>query len=818
MPRLRRLLRLAHLLMLLIGLLGVGTLGVLYWMIAPTLPDVQALRDVKLQVPLAVHTRDGELIAMFGETRRIPVHVDDVPDQVKQAFMAIEDARFYEHPGVDWRGVARAVWMLAFSGRDRVPGGSTITQQVARNFFLSPEYSYTRKFTEMLLALKMERELSKDEIFGLYLNKTFFGHRAYGIAAAAEYYYGKTLGELELAEAAMLAGIPKFPSSGNPITNPDRARQRRDYILLRMAEVGFIGEAEARAAQAQPDRAFPHEPTVQVEAQYVAEMARQAATDRFGADAMIEGHSIYTTLDGVSQTAANSAVRSALLDYDRRHGWRGPEARVELAADTSPEAAQRHLDDHRSIAGLTPAIVVHSNETEATLQMADGQSAVLPLEGLAWARAYQDENSRGPAPKRADEVLVGGDIVRLRRGEEGEWMLAQIPVAQGALVAMNAEDGAIEALAGGFSFALNKFNRATQALRQPGSSFKPFVYAAAFERGFTPGSIVLDAPVVFHNTGSGESWRPQNDNATFAGPMRLREAMVTSRNLVSVRVLDAIGVGYATRYIQGFGFPPESLPENLSMALGTSSIPPLSLTRGYAVFANGGFLVEPYFIDRIVDREGTVIVKAHPLRACADCSERFRAEAAGAGTGSEFNLGATPRRAEDSMGPPDVFLARRSVDERTTYLIQSLLRDVVRRGTGRGALQLGRGDLGGKTGSTNDYRDAWFAGFGGHLAVSAWVGMDDFGSLGRGEFGARAALPMWVEFMRVALDEEPEKGFDMPNGIATALIDPDTGQLVPAGSPGALPELFKVEDIGRLEGRSAEQERALRNQESFDIF
>jgi penicillin-binding protein 1A len=824
MSRLRRLLRLCVYLCLLAVVLGLGTFGVLYWLVEPTLPSVQALRDVRLQVPLSVHASDGKLIAVFGETRRTPVRIAAVPDRVRQAFIAIEDARFYEHPGVDWRGVTRALWLLATTDDRRVPGGSTITQQVAKMFFLSPEYSYTRKFTEMLLALKMERELSKDEIFELYLNKSFFGNRAYGIVAAAEFYYGKPLDQLTLAEAATLASIPKFPSSGNPIVNPTRVQERRNYVLQRMQEVGFITPEEMRAAQAEPERASPHEPPIELDAPYVAEMVRQAMVERYGADALNGGYHVYTTLDSAAQEAATRAIRDALLAYDRRHGWRGAEASVELASSDSVEQWQQELRDYRPIAGLQPALVTEVTTDSATAFLQDGQSADLSLEAMRWAAPYVNENRRGAAPRGAGEVLKRGDIVRLARNAEGEWELAQIPKAQGALVSLSPEDGALVALAGGFSFGLNKFNRATQALRQPGSSFKPFVYAAAFERGFTPASIVLDAPVVFHDRGSGKTWRPQNDNETFAGPMRLREAMVTSRNLVSVRILDAIGVSYAKRYIQGFGFTAESLPENLSLSLGTSSVPPIALARGYTVFSNGGFLVDPYFIARVEDRDGVVIAMEHPLRACRECPERLAREARStiASTGG-FDLSSGggsrgPILDELDAGPSNVFLAPRAVDERTTFLIQSLLRDVVRRGTGRGALVLERGDLGGKTGSTNEHRDAWFAGFGGNLATTAWVGMDDFSSLGAGEFGAKAALPMWIDFMRVALDGVPEPAQDMPNGIATALVDPGSGLLVPPGTPGAISELFKVEDIARLETRMATSGQNTSEQEAFDIF
>ena len=828
MPKLRRLLRLGLYLSLAAVLIGGITLGVLYWLIVPTLPDVSALRDVELQEPLTVTSADGKLIALFGETRRYPVEIGNVPERVKQAVIAIEDARFYEHPGVDWRGVTRAVWLLATSDKDRVPGGSTITQQVAKQFFLSNEYSYTRKLTEMFLALKMERELSKDEILELYLNKGFFGHRSYGIAAAAEFYYGKTLDQLTLAECAMLASIPKFPSSGNPITNPERALVRRDYVLERMHEVGFISAAELAQAQAEANHAHPHEPPVELDAPYAAEIVRQAAVDRYGAGAMTDGYHYVTTLVSANQEAANLALRQALLDYDHRHGWRGAEATVDMASAATPSDWAKALKGYSTIAGLTPGLVTQLDAEAATVYLEDGQSIVLDAGAMQWAAPYKSEDSRGPRPRSPGDILARGDIVRVTRNDEGDWSLAQLPAVQGAIVSLDPEDGAILAMSGGFSFALNKFNRATQAKRQPGSSFKPFVYAAAFDRGFNPASIVLDAPVVFHNRSTGESWQPQNDNADFAGPMRLREAMVTSRNLVSVRLLDAIGISYARDYIQRFGFEPESLPPNLSMALGTAALSPLEVARGYAVFANGGYRVDPYLVREVRDRNGTVVQYTHVPKACADCPGRLAGSAAPpapeAGEGGfDLSVGGSRQAAanpatEDPMGPPDVLLAPEVVDQRTTWLVRSLMRDVVRRGTGRRAMALGRNDLGGKTGTTNDHRDAWFSGFGGGIVTIAWVGMDDFSSLGRGEFGSAAALPMWMSYMGKVLDGVDESLPPMPPGIVTALIDPDSGLLAAPGSGNAISESFKREDIARLRNRSMDSATRTSEQQAFDIF
>ncbi|WP_034225381.1 penicillin-binding protein 1A [Arenimonas donghaensis] len=819
MARFKRLLRRAMILFAGLAVLGLVALGILYWLIAPRLPDVQELRNVQLQVPLSIYTRDGRLISVIGETRRFPVEIEDVPERVKQTFIAIEDARYYEHPGVDWRGIARAVWLLATTDDKRVPGGSTITQQVARQFFLSTEYSYTRKLTEIFLALKMERELSKDEILELYLNKSFFGNRAYGIAAAAEFYYGKSLDQLTLAEAATLASIPKFPSSGNPIINPERALIRRNYVLQRMREEGMISEAEELAARAEPMHASPHEPAIEVEAPYVAEMVRAEMEQRYGAEATTSGLSVYTTLDGDDQATAVRSLQAGLLEYDRRHGYRGPEAQLDLADDETLESLRAKLKPYPTLGGLQAVLVTGFEGESARLLTASGTELTLDPEATRWTR------------KTPDQLFKRGDLIRLALdGESGELRLAQIPQAQAALVSLQPEDGAVRALVGGFSFGLNKFNRATQAQRLPGSSFKPFVYAASFERGFSPASIVLDAPVVFRDR-AGNVWRPQNDAGNFAGPMRLREAMVQSRNLVSVRLLDAIGVDFASRYITQFGFSQESLPPNLSMSLGTSSLTPLSIARGYTVFVNGGHLVDPWYIERVLDRDGRVLSEHVPVRACMNCPGRGGGDAGGGRDttvvdGFDFgpsqapstaDAGETPAADETAPEGP-VSLAPRAIDERTAFMIQSMLRDVVQRGTGRAATAIGRPDIGGKTGSTNDYRDAWFSGFGGDLVTTVWVGKDDFSTLGRGEYGGKAALPIWIGYMDAALKDVPLFEPEVPTGIVTASVDAGSGRLVPEGTPGSVRDYFKREDYDRITAQGFDIEPVLSNEEAFDIF
>lgn len=817
MPRFRRLLRWALIASAALALVAAIGLGTLYFVVSSRLPEVESLREVELQEPLYVHAADGRLMAVFGENRRYPVSIEDVPERLRQAFIAIEDARFYEHGGVDYKGVARAIWLLATTSDKRVPGGSTITQQVARQFFLSSEYSYQRKLAEMLLAMKMERALSKDEILALYLNKSFFGNRAYGVAAAAEYYYGKKLDELSLDEMASLAGIPKFPSSGNPISNPERARIRRDYILDRMAELDFVSRAEADAAKAVPMHATPHEPPVEVSAPYVAEMVRQEMIARYGPEAVTQGYRVTTTILPELQAAAEQAVRDGLHLYDHRHGWHGVERQVELAADADDATLAKALAGTAQQAGLLPAIVAATDrDGSARVVLANGASATLPGSASRWT-------GKSPAA-----LLKRGDVVRVRSGEkEGEYLLDQVPRGQSALVSLDANDGAVRALVGGYSFAGNMFNRATQARRQPGSSFKPFVYAASFEKGFNPASIVLDAPVVFRDR-RGNTWQPQNDGGGFKGPMRLREALVQSRNLVSVRLLDAIGVDFARSYISQFGFDEAELPPNLSMSLGTASLTPLSVARGYAVFANGGSRVDPWFIDEVRGRDGQVLFKETPAVACRGCGTA--AGMVGGGAPQQvvdgFNFGApaaapAPVATEQGEAPAaaavagETRTAPRAIDERTAYQLVSMMRDVVRRGTGVAANVLGREDVGGKTGSTNDHRDAWFSGFGGPYVTTVWVGRDDFQSLGYREYGGKAALPIWIDYMRAALDGQPIASNEPPPGMVKVYVDGD-GRMSTEG--GGLAEYVKVEDLDRMRDNLDFLGDDQADEQAFDIF
>ena len=841
MPRLRRLLRWTLIAAASVILLGAAALGILYFLIAPKLPDVETLRTVELQEPMYVYARDGRLMALFGETRRYPVNIEDVPLRLKQAFLAAEDARFYQHHGVDFKGVARAVWLLATTSDKRVPGGSTITQQVARQFFLSQEYSYKRKLAEMMLAMRIENELSKDEIFELYLNKSFFGHRAYGVGAAAEFYFGKKLNQLSLDEMASLAAIPKFPSTANPLSNPERAKERRDvYILQRMAQLHYISQAEADAAKAVPMHATPHERPVEVNAPYVAEMVRQEMVARYGAEALTKGYHVTTTIDPTLQTAADKAIREGLRTYDLRHGWHGVEQHFDLADNEDIAAMRARLANVPEQGDLWPAIVLGEEGSSVRLMLADGTPLTLgPDQG--W-------NGQSPA-----SLVKRGDLVRVLRLEAVadaapskaavagkpaappaiRYSLSQLPLAQAALVSLEPSNGALRALSGGYSFAGNKFNRATQARRQPGSSFKPFVYAAAFERGFNPASVVLDAPVVFKDR-RGHLWRPQNDTGNFAGPMRLREAMVQSRNLVSVRLLDAIGVDYARKYISHLGFEEKELPPNLSMSLGTASLTPLSMARGFSAFANGGFLITPWFIDEVRDSNGAVVFKEKPATACPECGigsagKVVAATTAGSTVVDGFDLGPAggtkpvvkeedkSKPKEIKAPPADMVVAPRAIDNRIAYQIVSMMRDVVLRGTGTPAKVLNREDIGGKTGSTNDHRDAWFSGIGGPFVTTVWVGRDDYKSLGYREYGGKAALPIWIDYMRVALKDQPVAANDPPDGMVKVSVAAN-GTLLPEGNGGVI-EWVKAEDLDRMETYVdyGPQDTAPA-EESFDIF
>ena len=837
----KRLLRWALLLAFSGLLLAVIAVGVAYWLIAPRLPSVADLKDYHMQVPLRVLSADGKLIASFGETRRIPVDIENVPDRLKHAVLSAEDADFYHHPGVDWHGIARAGWHVIVTGGDKGSGGSTITQQVARNFFLSPEKLYSRKLTEIFIALRIEHELTKDQILELYLNKMFLGHRSYGVSAAAEYYYGKTLDQLSVAECALIASTFQLPSAVNPINNPKRAIARRNWVLSEMLRHDYITKPVYEQSIAEPNRAYPHEQPIEVDAPYLAEMVRRQVLDRFGNDALTNGYVVRTTVQSDRQQTAVEALRDGLIAYDHRHGWRGPEAHQELPANAGETDYDGVLSSYTSVSGMQPGLVTASDAKQATISLSSHENVILDLAAMSWARPHINDDRVGAAPASVNSVLKRGDIIRLARDDKGEWQLAQIPAAQAALTSINPEDGSIQALVGGFNFVRSKFNRAVMAARQPGSSFKPYLYSGAFDRGFTPSSIINDAPLALPDPSKPNGiWTPSNDDDKFAGPMRLREALVQSKNLVSVRLLDAIGVRYMREYATRFGFSLDAIPANLSMALGTASVSPMSMARGFAVFANGGYLVTPYFIHEIDDRNGKPVYVANPARACRSCQERLLDTRPPGPPPADMNptpannLASTDGKPAESSSvdgvgeavlPADVHgesahppvLAPQVIEVRNDYLTTSLMKDVILRGTGSAARALDRADLAGKTGSTNDHRDAWFVGFNGDLSTAVWVGFDDYSSLGRGEFGAKAALPIWMDYMGGVLKGQPLNTLPMPPRISTVVINRQNGLPTSADDPNGMNEMFKVEDIDRLRNQAAQQ-KDQDEQHAYDIF
>ena len=765
----------------------ISTVG-LAWYVLPQLPDIETLRDVKLQVPLRVYSADYSLISEFGEQRRIPVSLNEIPDTMIKAIIAAEDDRFYQHPGVDWQGILRAAIQLIKTG-EKTQGGSTITMQVARNFFLSREKTYLRKINEIFLALKIEKELSKNDILELYMNKIYLGQRAYGVAAAAQVYYGLDINQLSLPQIAMLAGLPKAPSSTNPISNPERALKRRNYVLTRMHIEGFISDNDYKTALTAPITASLHSPDIELEAPYVAEMVRQDLLDRYGDDAYISGLRVITTIKDRNQLAANNAVRKGLLEYDERHGYRGAEQHYNINSDMTETDWSQLLDSFPVIGNLYPALVVGMQEKSVSAYLVNIGLINIDWSGLSWARRYINENVRGPAPKTAADIVKIGDVIRLTEDSEGRWKLTQIPDVEGALVSVRPSDGATFALVGGFDFLRSKFNRVTQAFRQPGSGFKPFVYSAALEAGYTAASLINDAPVVFEDPGIEDVWRPENYSRKTYGPTRLRVALTHSRNLVSIRLLHAIGIPFAMDHIAKFGFDIGRLPKNLSLALGSGAVSPWEQARGYSVFANGGYLIQPYIIDRIEDQNGELLFKANPAVVCHDCNDNL-IETTNTGTSENNNNNPAEDNNNNPADTSQSHYAKRVVDPENIWIMNSITRDVIRHGTGRGALVLNRKDLSGKTGTTNDQRDAWFNGFNSDIVAIVWVGFDKFKPLGRRETGARAALPIWVDYMKSALEGMPEHIMKKPPGLVFARIDPDTGKLAKPDSTNAIFEVF----------------------------
>lgn len=709
-------------------------------MIYPTLPSLEVLTDYQPKIPLRVFSADGKLIGEFGEERRAVIAIKTVPKPMVAAILAAEDERFYQHSGVDYIGVARAAMSNFVSGGAR-QGASTITMQVARNFFLSKEKTLARKFNEMLLAFKIEHNLGKDQILELYINQIYLGQRAYGFAAAAQIYFGRPLDKLTFAEYAMLAGLPKAPSRYNPIVNPTRAKQRQHYVLGRMRSLGTITEEQFVQAEKQALVFKKDFADYSVRADYLAEMVRQLIYERYKDDAYTKGIRVYTTVLASHQDAAYAALRRGVLEYDRRHGYRGPEGFADLPAQPNDEALEDALQDTVDYDDIVAAVVIEASARQVRAYRKGGEILTLTEDGLKFAsRMLSDKTNPNQRIRR-------GAIIRVQKDEKGRWQIVQLPGVESSLVSVDPRDGAIRALVGGFDFNRSQYNHVTQALRQPGSSFKPFIYSAALEKGFTPATVINDAPLTFTaaQTGS-EPWEPKNYDGKFDGPMRMRMGLVKSKNLVSVRILQAIGPQYAQDYVTRFGFDPKLHPPYLTMALGAGNVTPMQMVAAYSVFANGGYRVAPYFVERVEDARGNVLIQAKP------------------------------QSAEDG--------AERVIDARNAFIMASIMRDVVKMGTATRVMKLGRNDLAGKTGTTNDFIDAWFCGFNANLVAVAWIGFDTPQTLGRNETGGSAALPIWMGYMGAVLKGVPERQLGAPEGVLAVRVSPDTGLRVADGQPG----------------------------------
>lgn len=840
-------------LLLAVTLSAAGILMVLnaaYLYLAPQLPPASQLSDVSFQIPLRVYSADEQLIGEFGDKRRTPLKFEQLPPLFVQAVLAAEDDRFFRHGGVDVRGLARAFTEL-LRYREIRSGGSTITMQVARNFFLDREQKFLRKFNEIVLSLEIESVLSKEQIFELYMNKIFLGHRAYGAEAAAHVYYGKSIRDLDLSQWAMIAGLPKAPSAYNPITNPERALKRRNWILRRMYKIGAIDREQYDSARATPVVVRYHGPAQELEASYLAEMVRREVVERFGTDnAYTSGLRVYTTLEAPRQAAAVRALRAGLHAYDERHGWRGaeasrdlseleplPEPEPKLGTESEPESEPEPVSDEAiallhqwttllrpfgTIADLEPALVVSTGEQDARLLLASGEQVYLSWENLQWARRHIDTNTIGGELKRSSDVIKAGDIVRLRQvtvEEEQQWRLAQIPNVQSALVALDPKTGAIRSLTGGFSFSQSNFNRVIQAQRQAGSAMKPFVYTAGLTKGLTAATLINDAPIVFEDSALETAWRPTGSSSRFYGPTRVREALYRSLNLVSIRLLQQTGISHTLATLKDFGLPTERFQRDLSMALGSAALTPMEMASGYSVFANGGFRVEPWFIQRIDNNDRQTLWQAPQILLCEsddDCSGAAKETDEQDIANEEIELAHSSdennNEADDNgFEQPAPVKISRAVDARYIWLMDSMLKDVARRGTAYRVSQLGRRDLAGKTGTTNELIDAWFVGYSPALVAAVWVGFDEPATLGRGEYGGRAALPIWMDYMGSALAGVVEEQPPQPPGIVTARINTSSGKLARPGDANAAFEYF-------IEGTVPEQDNGGSSESVHDLL
>ncbi|ATF90723.1 carboxypeptidase/penicillin-binding protein 1A [Cedecea neteri] len=822
-------------------LLGAGSIYGLYKYIEPQLPDVATLRDVRLQIPMQVYSADGELIAQYGEKRRIPLTLNQIPPVMVKAFIATEDSRFYEHHGVDPVGIFRAASVALFSGHAS-QGASTITQQLARNFFLSPERTLMRKIKEAFLAVRIEQMLNKDEILELYLNKIYLGYRAYGVGAAAQVYFGKTVDQLTLSEIAVIAGLPKAPSTFNPLYSMDRSTARRNVVLSRMLSEGYISQSQYDEARSQPIDASYHTPEIAFSAPYLSELVRQDMVARYGDKAYEDGYKVYTTLSRKIQQGAQDAVRNNVMAYDMRHGYRGP-SNVLWKVGESAWDKKKITDSLKNLpvyGPLFPAVVTRAVPDEATAMLADGSSVSLGMEGMRWARPYRSDTAQGATPRKVTDVVQAGQQIWVRKVDDA-WWLSQVPDVNSALVSLNPHDGAVLALVGGFDFNQSKFNRATQALRQVGSNIKPFLYTAAMDKGLTLASILNDVPISRWDAGAGSDWRPKNSPAQYAGPIRLRQGLGESKNVVMVRAMRAMGVDYAAEYLQRFGFPAANIVHTESLALGSASFTPMQVARGYSVMANGGFLVDPYYITKIVDDVGNTVFETKPKVACASCDipviygDTPKSTVLENQDVEDVAVSQTPQNSNVPMPQLEqansALVAKAQGEEYAPHVINTPLAFLIKsalnsniygepgwQGTGwRAGRDLKRRDIGGKTGTTNSSKDAWFSGYGPGVVTSVWIGFDDHRrDLGRTtasgaikdqisgyEGGAKSAQPAWDDFMKIALSGVPEDPMAPPPGIVTVNIDRSTGQLANGGNSreeyfieGTQPTQQAVHEVG----------------------
>ncbi|MDC6480103.1 penicillin-binding protein 1A [Gammaproteobacteria bacterium] len=779
-----------------IGLIFASLLA-LYITLSSSLPSVEEIQDMRMQIPMRIYTQDKKLIAVFGEKKRIPVTFEEIPDNLKNAFIAAEDNRFYNHNGVDYFGLLRALKSFLTTGKV-TQGGSTITMQVARNFYLTREKKIIRKLREILLAYKLERNLSKERIFELYMNKIYLGHRAYGVAAAAQVYYGKRLSELNLSQTAMIAGLPKAPSRYNPIANKKRALQRRDYVLRRMSENNFISQDEYINAYLEPVSAKLNTANIELKAPYVSEMARIEMEERFGKDAYTKGYDVFTTINSKLQEAAQSSLKKNIEKYDIRHGYRGPEAKInynqllnsdfEYDLEISMINIDKYLKNFYEINKNIPAVVLNVEKKIIKVYTKNNQLLDIKLNEVIIKNQYFDVNYRKKI-KSFDKILSIGDVVRVKE-VKNKWRLSQIPNVNGALVSIDSNSGAISALSGGYDYRLSKFNRVLQAKRQPGSSFKPFIYSAALNKGYTPASVINDAPKVFkENTVSG-AWRPKNYGGKFFGPTRLRYGLAKSRNMISIRLLDSIGINYTLNYVKNFGVKTEKLPKDLTLALGSGEITPIELSEAYAYFSNGGFGIKPYIIEQVRKRNNEIIYVENPVRVCGNPCDYVSMDTLQFPSAESVEEITELRK---KAGLPR--FATQTVDPRNIYQMVSMMKDVVKYGTARKAKVLKRDDIAGKTGTTNDQKDAWFTGFNRDIVTVSFLGFDNHSSLGKNEFGSTAALPMWVDYMKIALKGTPKSNMDEPEGLVSAKIDSKNGLLASPNSESSIVEVFRKENV-----------------------